>query len=311
MKSTGDFTSIEGGPPRRHLVWCHRVGDWTGVVGQARRLPSVVAYPKTASDALALQGSHQRVCSVPAWRLLRRSSFQLPTSNFSFTLIELLVVIAIIAILAALLMPSLRAARDKAKSIQCMNNLRQIGTGMALYAQENDGYLVYHNCWPVNVDRYIVQSGKPLLVIGDTLGYSYARIWSCPNNLAPLVKESSSGALGYKNCEVSYGANRDLIRTSADATTTPLVSPIRVDAVTDPGKKMIVFDDSGGTNGGAIYGNPVPIDVYVGFPHSGGNNLLFVDFHVQWLPSTHDLWTAGTGNVARKAYWMAWPTWPN
>jgi prepilin-type N-terminal cleavage/methylation domain-containing protein/prepilin-type processing-associated H-X9-DG protein len=61
-------------------------------------------------------------------------------SRFGFTLIELLVVVAIIAILAALLMPSLKGARDRAKAMHCMNNLRQIGIAAATYASDNNGY---------------------------------------------------------------------------------------------------------------------------------------------------------------------------
>jgi len=59
----------------------------------------------------------------------------------AFTLIELLVVIAIIAVLAAMLLPSLHNARETARSASCMNNLRQLGVATFLYAQENRDYI--------------------------------------------------------------------------------------------------------------------------------------------------------------------------
>ena len=107
-----------------------------------------------------------------------------------FTLIELLVVVAIIAILAGMLLPALNKARDKAKTIKCAGNLKQIGTYMAIYADNSNGY------YPV---QYITTapSWTPWFTqLRNGVGENFSdKVLQCPDDT--ILPDNVSYGIGY------------------------------------------------------------------------------------------------------------------
>jgi len=126
-----------------------------------------------------------------------------------FTLIELLVVIAIIAILAALLLPSLTVAKDRARTIACLSNLKQVGLGWQLYGNDADGY--YPAVVTGRGNRF-----TPAKSVFDYNTYTYSGTNLNSTGASPYFDVTTSTVIGGGTTIGSLTASGDMPATYAD-----------------------------------------------------------------------------------------------